>query len=132
MSIKENIFATVGRRKEAVARVRLTPGTGLITVNGKPLNGYFTEKALQVAVIKPLTLIGADKNFDVSVKVVGGGRNGQIGAITHGIARALEASDINNRMALKKAGMLTRDARIKERKKPGLRRARRSPQWAKR
>ncbi len=116
---------TVGRRKRAVARVRLSPGSGNIVVNG-------TERVGDPIIMQPLTLIGAEKKYDVSVKVIGGGIAGQREAIRHGIARALVKADQANRLALKKAGLLTRDAREKERKKPGLKRARRAPQWQKR
>lgn len=132
MSDSQKII-TVGRRKEAIARVHLTAGgTGLVTVNGKPLEQYFTEKHLREAVLRPFTVSTLGKSLDVSVKVLGGGRSGQAQSVAHGIARALLAYDENLKPTLRRASLLTRDARVKERKKPGLRRARRAPQWSKR
>lgn len=128
----EILSQSVGRRKEAVARVRLLPGTGEITINGKKLLEYFTEKILQEAIKKPLALLETLKSYDITVKVQGGGRHGQAGAVAHAIARALNKKDETNRTTLKKAGLLTRDSRVKERKKPGRKKARKSPQWSKR
>lgn len=125
-------FAAVGRRKTSVARVRLTAGKGHITVNGKTLALYFPDALWQTAVRLPLVLVGKDKAFDVSVLANGGGVNGQAEATRHAIARALEKFDPTLRPTLKKAGLLTRDPREKERKKPGLKRARRAPQFSKR
>lgn len=119
-------IATVGRRKRAVARVRLTPGSGTLTVNDRLLS------APDLVMEEPLVLTGLTGKFDITVKVVGGGVSGQAGAIRHGIARAILKHDPETRLVLKKAGLLTRDPREKERKKPGLKRARRAPQWAKR
>lgn len=120
------MIATVGRRKRAVARIRLVRGSGKITVNGKEL----TE--IDPRILQPLNLVGLRDKVDVSAKVVGGGVSGQTEAVRHGIARALIQYDTDTKLALKQAGLLTRDPREKERKKPGLKRARRAPQWAKR
>lgn len=123
----------VGRRKEAIARVRIMPGNGNVTVNGKSSRDYFGGRLiLQATLTQPLRTVGALDRFDVSVRVVGGGVSGQAGAISHGIARALLKVDEELRPALKQAGLLTRDARVKERKKVGLKRARKAPQYTKR
>ena len=122
-----------GRRKSAVARVRLLPGEGGITVNGKPAQEYFGGRFLhQVNITQPLRLTGTMDRFTISVRVAGGGVSGQAGAIRHGIARALTRFDEELRPALKRAKLLTRDARVKERKKVGLKRARKAPQYTKR
>ena len=124
---------SVGRRKTAVARVRLYPGTGKITVNGKPAMDYFGGRLIhQQSLRDPLALTGTQERFDITVRVVGGGVSGQAGAIRHGIARALIKFDGDLRPSLKRAKMLTRDARVKERKKVGLKRARKAPQYTKR
>jgi small subunit ribosomal protein S9 len=124
---------SVGRRKSAVARVRLYPGTGRITVNGRPSTDYFGGRAIyQASLLEPMQLTGTQERFDVTVRVVGGGVSGQAGAIRHGIARALLKYDDELRPTLKRARMLTRDARVKERKKVGLKRARKAPQYTKR
>lgn len=126
-------FYGTGRRKTAVARVRLLPGTGQITVNNKTLNEYFGGRQLyEIVVNQPLRQTNTHGRYNVTVKVVGGGVSGQAGAVRHGIARALLQSDETLRAALKKAGFLTRDPRMKERKKPGLKRARKAPQYTKR
>lgn len=123
----------VGRRKNASARVRLYPeGSGKITINDRDLKNYFPLAVSQILVISPLKTVGKAKEMDVSVKVAGGGLNGQAGAVRHGIARALINLDPAWRAVLKAEGFLTRDPRVKERKKPGLKRARRAPQWSKR
>lgn len=122
----------VGRRKTATARVRIYPGTGEIVVNDKPMEQYFGRALDQMILRQPLTLVGADNTFNISVHVNGGGEGGQAGAVRLGISRALTMSDANLRGALKSAGFLTRDARAKERKKPGLKRARKAPQYTKR
>jgi len=123
----------IGRRKTAAARVRLIPGgKGEIIVNGKQCNQYFGVFALQEAVRAPLRAVGKDETFDVSAKVAGGGLHGQAEAIRHGIARALVKWNSELRKTLKSEGYLRRDPRAKERKKPGLKRARRAPQWSKR
>ena len=125
--------AATGRRKEAVARVRLVPGTGAWTVNGKPLEDYFPNKLHQQLVNEPFVLTQLVGRYDVIARIHGGGITGQAGALRLGVSRALNESDVEaNRPSLKKAGMLTRDARIKERKKAGLKKARKAPQYSKR
>jgi len=121
-----------GRRKKSIARVYVTPGTGKIVVNGKDIDEYFGLETLKVIVRQPFAAIGADGKFDVMANVHGGGLSGQAGAIRHGISRALLQEDNENRAALKKEGFLTRDSRMKERKKYGLKAARRAPQFSKR
>ena len=122
-----------GRRKSAVARVRLVPGDGQIIVNGKSAREYFGGRDLhQINIQLPLRLTGTLERFNVTVRVVGGGVSGQAGAIRHGIARALIRFDEELRPTLKRARLLTRDARVKERKKVGLKRARKAPQYTKR
>ena len=124
-------YRGTGRRKSSVARVILTPGTGNFEINGKVAKEYFPSEVLLMIINQPLELTGTTAKFDVKVNVNGGGFTGQTGAIRHGVARALlEAGDY--RSALKAAGFLTRDARAKERKKPGLKKARRAPQFSKR
>jgi small subunit ribosomal protein S9 len=123
----------VGRRKSAVARVRLYPGSGNFTVNGKTATDYFGgRRVYQNTLREALQITGTQERFDVTVRVVGGGVSGQAGAIRHGIARALTRFDAELRPTLKRARLLTRDARIKERKKVGLKRARKAPQYTKR
>jgi small subunit ribosomal protein S9 len=122
----------VGRRKEASARVRLYPGTGDIVVNDKPVDVYFGRALDQMILRQPLTLTGTEAAFNISVHVAGGGESGQASAVRLGIARALEKSDPNLRRVLKAAGLLTRDARAKERKKYGLAGARKRFQFSKR
>jgi len=121
-----------GRRKSSVARVYLVPGSGKITINKRDIDEFFGLETLKLIVRQPLELIGATDKFDVIVNVKGGGFTGQAGAIRHGISRALLEADADNRPALKKAGFLTRDSRMKERKKYGLKAARRAPQFSKR
>jgi small subunit ribosomal protein S9 len=121
-----------GRRKEAVARVRIVPGTGQWTINGRVLEAYFPNKVHQQIVSEPFVTLGAEGKFDVIARIVGGGTTGQAGALRLGLARALTLVDPENRPALKKAGFLTRDARVKERKKYGLKKARKAPQYSKR
>ena len=122
-----------GRRKKAIARVRLIPaGDGAITINGKTVDEYLCLDTLKLIVRQPLVLVEADAKYDVIVNVCGGGFTGQAGAIRHGIARALLQAEPETRAALKKAGFLTRDSRMKERKKYGLKKARRAPQFSKR
>lgn len=125
-------YCGTGRRKKSVARVRLVPGEGKITINNRTLEDYFGLETLRVIVKQPLVLTDTLSKFDVVCKVVGGGFTGQAGAIRHGIARALLKADEELRPALKKAGFLTRDPRMKERKKYGLKKARRAPQFSKR
>jgi small subunit ribosomal protein S9 len=121
-----------GRRKKSVARVRLVPGNGRVIINDRELDDFFGLETLKVIVKQPLMLTDTVSKFDVLCKVVGGGFTGQAGAIRHGIARALLMADEELRPALKKAGFLTRDSRMKERKKYGLKKARRAPQFSKR
>lgn len=125
-------FYGTGRRKKSVARVYLVPGTGNITVNKRDINDYFGLETLKVVVRQPLTATETLDKFDVIVTVHGGGYTGQAGAVRHGIARALLQADQDYRPVLKKAGYLTRDPRMKERKKYGLKAARRAPQFSKR
>ena len=121
-----------GRRKHAVARVRLVPGDGKITINGRDIDDYFGMETLKLITRQPLVLTNTLNKFDVLVNVRGGGYTGQAGAIRHGISRALLEADKELRPVLKKAGFLTRDPRMKERKKYGLKKARRAPQFSKR
>ncbi len=125
-------FNAVGRRKKAVARVRLVPGDGKIIINQRDIDNYFGLATLKMTVRQPLQLTNAAGSFDIMVNVIGGGLSGQSGAIRHGISRALCKADPELRSALKKAGFLTRDPRMKERKKYGLKAARRAPQFSKR
>ncbi len=124
--------AGTGRRKEAIARVRIVPGTGQWQINGRPLEGYFPNKVHQQIVSEPLVTLGAEGQFDVIARISGGGVTGQAGALRLGVARALILIDAENSPALKKAGFLTRDPRVKERKKYGLKKARKAPQYSKR
>ena len=125
--------AAVGRRKEAIARVRLVPGNGTITINGRAFEDYFPNKLHQQLITDPFTVLNLTGAYDVIVRISGGGPSGQAGALRLGIARALNEIDVeNNRPTLKKAGFLSRDARVKERKKAGLKKARKAPQYSKR
>ena len=128
----KSFYYGTGRRKNSVARVRLFNGTGKITINGRDIDNYFGLETLKLIVRSPLALTGTEGKFDIVVNVVGGGVSGQAGAIRHGITRALMESDAELRPALKKAGFVTRDPRMKERKKYGLKAARRAPQFSKR
>ena len=121
-----------GRRKKAIARVRLIPGEGKIVINGRDIDNYFGLETLKMTVRQPLALTSLEGRYDVLVNVYGGGLAGQAGAIRHGISRALIKADPELRPAVKKAGFLTRDPRMKERKKYGLKAARRAPQFSKR
>ncbi len=125
-------YLGTGRRKKSIARVRLLPGTGRITINRRDIDDYFGMETLKMIVRAPLTLTGTLGKYDVAVNVYGGGTTGQAGAIRHGIARSLLVAEPALRSALKKAGYLTRDPRMKERKKYGLHAARRAPQFSKR
>lgn len=125
-------YEAVGRRKTSSARVRLYPGTGTIMINDRPMAEYFCRPTDVVAVTRPLQVTDTLNSFNVSVHVEGGGLSGQAGATAHGIARALCVADENLRMVLKKNGLLARDPRAKERKKYGLKRARKAPQYTKR
>jgi len=121
-----------GRRKNAIARVRLTEGSGKITINGKDIEEFFGMETLKVIARQPLTVTNTTAKYDVIAKVTGGGFTGQAGAIRHGIARALNEANAEFRPALKQNGFLTRDPRMKERKKYGLKKARKAPQFSKR
>ncbi len=125
-------FYGTGRRKSSVARVRLYPGTGAVTVNGRDISEYFGLDTMKLIINQPFAITGTEGKFDVVVSVNGGGFSGQAGAIRHGISRALLLADDSFRSPLKKAGFLTRDPRMKERKKYGLKAARRAPQFSKR
>lgn len=125
-------FYGTGRRKKSVARVRVYPGTGKITINDRSIDDYFGLESLKLIVRQPLALTGTTEKFDIVCRVNGGGVTGQAGAIRHGLSRALLQYDEALRPALKKAGFLTRDPRMKERKKYGLKAARRAPQFSKR
>lgn len=125
-------FAGTGRRKCSVARVRVVPGTGNITVNGKPMGEYFGRKILEILVRQPLVVTNSVDKYDVIASVQGGGVSSQAGAVRHGIARALLSVSPDYRQPLKKAGFLTRDPRMKERRKYGLKKARKAPQFSKR
>ena len=127
-----NKFYGTGRRKKSVARVYIEPGKGTITINKRPIDEYFGLETLKVIVRQPLAAVNAQDKYDVTVTVHGGGFTGQAGAIRHGIARALLQADGDFRPELKKEGYLTRDPRMKERKKYGLKGARRAPQFSKR
>ena len=130
---KKAYFYGTGRRKSSIARVRLIPGgTGVITVNGRTLDNYFGMETLKYIVRQPIEAVGVAGKFDVDVKVQGGGFTGQAGAIRHVISRALVKADEELKGTIKKAGFLTRDPRMKERKKYGLKAARRAPQFSKR
>ena len=125
-------FYGTGRRKKSVARVRLYPGTGVVTINGRDLDDYFGLDTLKFIVNQPFGVTDTVGKFDIVANVNGGGFSGQAGAIRHGVARALLSADENYKPLLKKAGFLTRDPRMKERKKYGLKGARRAPQFSKR
>ena len=125
-------FYGTGRRKKSVARVRLYPGTGVITINGRDIDEYFGLETLKLIINQPFGVTATEGKFDIVANVNGGGFSGQAGAIRHGVSRALLLADENYRAALKSAGFLTRDPRMKERKKYGLKGARRAPQFSKR
>ena len=129
---KAATYYGTGRRKSSVARVFMTPGTGNITINGRTVDDYFGLETLKVIMKQPLVATQTTDQFDLKITVKGGGYTGQAGAIRHGIARALCEADAEFRPVLKKAGYLTRDPRMKERKKYGLKAARRAPQFSKR
>jgi small subunit ribosomal protein S9 len=125
-------YRATGKRKESVARVRLVPGSGKITVNDKDFNEYFGREAVKTRIVEPLKLTGTDSVYDVIADIDGGGTTGQAGALRHGISKALLEINSEYRAILKKEGFLTRDSRIKERKKYGLKKARKRPQFSKR
>jgi small subunit ribosomal protein S9 len=127
-----DLIQTVGRRKEAIVRVRLVPGTGTYKLNGRTLENYFPNKVHQQMINEPFVTLEKADQYDVFARLSGGGISGQAGALRLAIARALIEIEIDDRPALKKAGFLTRDARIKERKKYGLKKARKAPQYSKR
>ncbi len=137
---EKKVYMGTGRRKTSIAQVRMVPGTGKITVNGVDVKEFFPHETIILDIKQPLVATNTENTFDIDVKVNGGGYNGQAGAIRLGIARALLQYDANNdpesddsfRKILKRAGLITRDSRIKERKKPGLKKARRAPQFSKR
>ena len=129
---EKNKYTAIGRRKRSVAKVTLINGTGKITVNGKDVNEYMPYETLVMDLVQPLELTDTLKKYDIEITVKGGGFSGQTGAIRLGIARALMLANAENRPVLKSNGMITRDARIKERKKYGLKKARRAPQFSKR
>ena len=128
----EHHYAATGRRKSAVARVRLYPGQGTIVVNEKPYDEVFVRPLHRLLILRPLQVTETEGKFNIQAKVAGGGVSGWAGAIAHGIARALVVADENARRPLRNQGLLTRDARVKERKKYGLKRARKAPQYTKR
>ena len=125
-------YSATGRRKKSIARVRITEGTGKITINGKDIEEYFGMETLKVIVRQPLTVTNTISKYDVIAKVNGGGYTGQAGAVRHGIARALNEANPEYRPIIKSNGFLTRDPRMKERKKYGLKKARKAPQFSKR
>jgi small subunit ribosomal protein S9 len=130
--VSKPLVQTTGRRKEAVARVRIRPGSGTLVVNGRPLDQYFPSATQRMVVTEPLRLTSTDEVYDVDATIYGGGVTGQAGALRMAIARALVGLDGEVRPTLKKAGLLTRDARVKESKKYGLKKARKAPQYSKR
>ena len=132
MTAPAQLAQTVGRRKEAVVRVRLLPGTGQYKLNGRTIENYFPNKVHQQLINEPFVLLEKTEQYDVIARLHGGGISGQAGALRLAIARALQDVEQDDRPALKKAGFLTRDARIKERKKYGLKKARKAPQYSKR
>jgi len=131
MAVKP-LTQTTGRRKESGARVRLRPGTGIVTVNGRTFENYFPTAMARMIVSEPLRLTSTEETYDVDCSIFGGGISGQAGALRMGIARSLVELDAEHRVTLKKAGLLTRDARRKENKKYGLKKARKAPQYTKR
>lgn len=132
MTSDQHYYYGLGRRKSAVARVRLYPGAGTVVVNGRPVEDVIPRESQRMDLMRPLTSTETDRQFNVQVKVEGGGTSGWAGAIRHGIARALLAADEGHRRPLRAQGLLTRDSRVKERKKPGLKRARKATQYTKR
>ncbi|MEX2031300.1 MAG: 30S ribosomal protein S9 [Dehalococcoidia bacterium] len=132
MTTDQHYYFGLGRRKSAVARVRLYPGAGTVIVNGKPAEDVIPRASLLMDMLRPLAATETSGQFNIQAKVEGGGVTGWAGAIRHGIARALVVADEGNRRPLRAQGLLTRDPRVKERKKPGLKRARKAPQFTKR
>lgn len=131
MAKKEYIYAT-GKRKSSIARVNIIPGTGKITINKKDINDLYTLDTLKAIVLKPFNVTNLMEKYDVIATVNGGGFAGQAGAVAHGIAKALSTTDPDVRTTLKRNGLLTRDSRVKERRKYGLKKARKAPQFSKR
>ncbi len=132
MTTDQHYYYGLGRRKSSIARVRLYPGAGTVVVNGRPVEEVIPRASLRQEMLRPLVVTGGLGRFNVQVKATGGGVSGWAGAIRHGIARALLAVDEGHRRSLRSQGLLTRDPRVKERKKPGLKRARKAPQYTKR
>ena len=132
MTTEQRYFYGLGRRKSAVARVRLYPGDGTVVVNGKPMEEVIPRESLRNEILRPLVATDNVNNFNIQVRVEGGGVSGWAGAISHGVSRALVVYNDTNKALLRAEGLLTRDARVKERKKPGLKRARKAPQFTKR
>lgn len=132
MTTEQRYFYGLGRRKSAIARVRLYPGNGTVVINGRPFEDALPRESLRYEVMQPLEAVEAQGSYNVQVKVQGGGVAGWAGAIKHGVARALVVADEANRRPLRSQGLLTRDPRVKERQKPGLKRARKAPQFTKR
>ena len=132
MTKKQNVYYGTGRRKSSIAKVRLVSGTGKITVNGKDMNEVYTLDTLKAIVLKPFKVVDMIEKYDVEANVHGGGFAGQAGAIAHGIAKALATTDPEVRTTLKRNGLLTRDSRVKERRKYGLKKARKASQFSKR
>jgi small subunit ribosomal protein S9 len=130
--VPKPLIQSTGRRKSAVARVRLRPGTGVVTVNKRPINDYFPSATHRMVITEPLRVVEREEDYDIDATMDGGGVSGQAGALRHGISRALIGLDPELRGALKKAGFLTRDSREKESKKYGLKKARKAPQYSKR
>ena len=128
---KTFIYAT-GKRKSSIARVRITPGTGIVTINKKDLNEFYSLETLKAVVMRPFTVANMMEKYDVIATVKGGGFSAQAGAVAHGISKALASIDLDTRTSLKRAGLLTRDSRVKERRKYGLKKARKAPQFSKR
>ena len=129
---ERNFIYATGKRKSAIARVRITPGTGKITINKKELNEFYSLETLKAVVMRPFTVANMMEKYDVIATVKGGGFSAQAGAVAHGISKALASIDLDTRTSLKRAGLLTRDSRVKERRKYGLKKARKAPQFSKR
>ena len=129
---ERNFIYATGKRKSAIARVRITPGTGIVTINKKELNEFYSLETLKAVVMRPFTVANMMEKYDVIATVKGGGFSAQAGAVAHGISKALASIDLDTRTSLKRAGLLTRDSRVKERRKYGLKKARKAPQFSKR
>ena len=129
---ERNFIYASGKRKSAIARVRITPGTGVVTINKKELNEFYSLETLKAVVMRPFTVANMMEKYDVIATVKGGGFSAQASAIAHGISKALATIDLDTRTALKRSGLITRDSRVKERRKYGLKKARKAPQFSKR